>query len=219
MLEPSQAAKIGGHLPEAFSTTGTLNLTYEGWHKVCISIQNVAQLCHRDATMQHKEQFNPAEDGDVLSRRGFVGIASTAAMACGLAGGYGAFGAMAGRFLYPAKATEMAWLFVARVADLGANAAINFKTPAGAPITIARQGEGNDAESFVALSSTCPHLGCQVFWEAHNNRFFCPCHNGVFDPSGLGTEGPPKGQQLLKYHLRVENGLLFIEVPSGGVTS
>lgn len=169
--------------------------------------------------MQHEEDPISEDDATPVSRRGFVGIASGAAMACGLAGGYGAFGAMAGRFLYPASGTEMAWLYVARVADLEPSAAINFKTPAGAPVTIARQGEGNDAKDFVALSSTCPHLGCQVFWESNNNRFFCPCHNGVFDPSGLGTEGPPKGQQLLAFQLKIENGLLFIEVPVGGGVS
>jgi len=66
-----------------------------------------------------------------------------------------------------------------------------------------------------ALSSTCPHLGCQVRWEAQNDRFFCPCHNGVFDQSGVATAGPPgeAGQSLPKYELKVEDGLLHIAVP------
>ena len=72
-----------------------------------------------------------------------------------------------------------------------------------------------DVDDFIALSSTCPHLGCQVHWEAAHDRFFCPCHNGVFDPSGRGLSGPPgeAGLSLPSYNLRVDNGLLFIEVP------
>jgi len=60
----------------------------------------------------------------------------------------------------------------------------------------------------------CPHLGCQVHWEPQNDRFFCPCHNGVFSPDGVATAGPPAeaGQSLLEYPLKVEGNLLFIEV-------
>jgi Rieske Fe-S protein len=54
-----------------------------------------------------------------------------------------------------------------------------------------------------------------VHWEAQNDRFFCPCHNGAFDRQGNATAGPPAaaGQALLRFPLRLENGLLFIEVP------
>jgi phenylpropionate dioxygenase-like ring-hydroxylating dioxygenase large terminal subunit len=53
-----------------------------------------------------------------------------------------------------------------------------------------------------------------VHWEAQNNRFFCPCHNGVFTPEGKATSGPPAdaGQSLFRFPLKVENDLLFIEV-------
>ena len=70
------------------------------------------------------------------------------------------------------------------------------------------------AEAFAALSSVCPHLGCQVHWQPQNDRFFCPCHNGVFAPDGTGIGGPPgdAGQSLPRYPLKLENGLLFIEV-------
>ncbi|MBI4577262.1 MAG: Rieske 2Fe-2S domain-containing protein, partial [Planctomycetes bacterium] len=77
-------------------------------------------------------------------------------------------------------------------------------------------------EDFLALSSTCPHLGCRVHWEVQNRRFFCPCHNGSFDAAGRATGGPPAeaGQSLPRYALRLEGGLLFIELPvetpSGG---
>jgi Rieske Fe-S protein len=42
-----------------------------------------------------------------------------------------------------------------------------------------------------ALSATCTHLGCQVRWEAKEKKFRCPCHGGVYGPSGAVLEGPP----------------------------
>ena len=79
--------------------------------------------------------------------------------------------------------------------------------------------DGDTADAFVALSSICPHLGCQVHWEPQNDRFFCPCHNGAFDASGKPTEGPPAtaGQELTRFPLQVMNGLLFIQVPMQSV--
>jgi hypothetical protein len=60
-----------------------------------------------------------------------------------------------------------------------------------------------------------------VHWEGHKNRFFCPCHNGVFSPEGVATEGPPAeaGQRLPSYPLRVDGGLLYIEVPTQRLAS
>ena len=86
-------------------------------------------------------------------------------------------------------------------------------------IVVARQKEGDSVDCFAALSSVCPHLGCAVHWEQQNKRFFCPCHNGAFDASGKATEGPPAAasQSLKEYPLKVENGLLFIAVPSDGI--
>jgi Rieske Fe-S protein len=147
-------------------------------------------------------------------RRKFLGAASRAAMAGGLVAGYGTFFAYAGRFLYPAHDAPKTWMFVAEVANLPEGSSYDFRTPAGASVVITRQGAGESVEDFLALSSTCPHLGCQVHWEPQNNRFFCPCHNGVFDAAGKGTGGPPgeAGQSLPEYELKVENRLLYIRV-------
>jgi cytochrome b6-f complex iron-sulfur subunit len=136
-------------------------------------------------------------------------------MVAGLAAGYGTLAAMAGRYLYPAKPRVTRWLYVAPVARLAVGDALVYRTPIGETVTIARQGAGEAAEDFAALSSTCPHLGCQVHWEAQNSRFFCPCHNGVFDPAGSPLSGPPAeaGTPLPRFPLRVEGGILYIEAP------
>ncbi len=147
-------------------------------------------------------------------RRGFFGTLSTILMAGGLASGYGTLAAFAGRFLFPSQGNGSVWQFVAGVDQLVQGQSIPFRTPSGAKIVIARQGDRDTADAFVALSSVCPHLGCAVHWESQNDRFFCPCHNGAFDSSGKATEGPPAAanQQLTRFPLKVEKGLLYIEV-------
>jgi nitrite reductase/ring-hydroxylating ferredoxin subunit len=156
-----------------------------------------------------------------LSRRPFLVTASGLAMSGGLLAAYGTFGVMLGRFVYPAAAHNRGWLFVCTVDALKPGEALDFTTPAGAKIVIARQGEGSDAESFLALSSVCPHLGCRVHWESQNDRFFCPCHNGAFDKSGGPIAGPPQAanQSLMRFPLKVENGVLYLEAPLTSLAS
>jgi nitrite reductase/ring-hydroxylating ferredoxin subunit len=148
-------------------------------------------------------------------RRGFLKNASRAAMTAGLVGGYGGFALVAGRFLYPAESDEVMWQFVTEASGIKVGEAIRYRGPSGETINITRRSRNGDADDFIALSSTCPHLGCQVRWEGQNDRFFCPCHNGVFDLSGKAIGGPPgeAGQSLPRYQLKVENGLLHIAVP------
>ena len=150
-------------------------------------------------------------------RRRFLTTASSVAMGAGLAGGYGAFGLVAGRFLYPARPDERQWQFVTETGRLAVGQSLLYRGPSGETINVTCQGGAGTADDFIALSSTCPHLGCQVHWEEQNERYFCPCHNGTFDPQGVGTGGPPgdAGMSLPRYPLKVEGGLLFIEVPVG----
>jgi len=151
---------------------------------------------------------------DAPDRRTFVSTVSLVAMGGGLAAAYGTFGAFAGRFLYPTREPETRWFFAARLADMAAGDTMSFETPDGSTISIARRSDGETAEDFVALSSTCPHLGCRVDWRAKEKDYFCPCHNGVFDTTGKAVSGPPadSGQNLLEYPLRVEAGLLLIGI-------
>ena len=155
------------------------------------------------------------------NRRGFLAAASTAAMSAGLVGGYGAFGAIAGRFLYPARSADRAWQFVIEEDRVAIGDSLLYRSPAGETISITRKERNGLASDFIALSSTCPHLGCQVHWESQNNRYFCPCHNGVFDPDGVGVSGPPgdAGQSLPRYALKIEGGLLYIEVTLDSLAS
>ena len=152
----------------------------------------------------------------VADRRDFLSTVSTAAMAGGLVAGYGTFALMAGRYVFPTN-VETPWLFVAEANRIQPGDSLAFESPTGVQVAIARRPgdvppHSAKTDDFIALSSICPHLGCRVHWESHNNRFFCPCHNGVFDPEGKPVSGPPKAaeQELSRYPLKVEGGLLYI---------
>jgi cytochrome b6-f complex iron-sulfur subunit len=149
------------------------------------------------------------------SRRTVIGFSSTVAMIAGLTGGYGLFGWLGVRFMLPRRVGQVQSLFVTRAADVAVGGSLLYQTPDGRTVNITRQSGGTAATDFIALSSTCPHLGCQVRWEPQNDRYFCPCHNGTFDPTGRATGGPPgeAGQSLPRYGLRVDRGLLYIDVP------
>ena len=57
------------------------------------------------------------------------------------------------------------------------------------------------------LSAICPHLGCEVPWNAEKQAFYCPCHGSVFAPDGSRISGPaPRGLDSLT--TTVENGQL-----------
>ncbi len=150
-----------------------------------------------------------------VTRRAALWLTSRVALVGGLVGGYGMFAWVSGRFMLPARAGQMHQLFVARSADLRVGDTVLYRTPEGRTVNITRRGSSGTAADFIALSSTCPHLGCQVKWEGQNNRYFCPCHNGTFNPDGVATGGPPgdAGQSLPRYTLGVEKGLLYIFVP------
>ena len=165
---------------------------------------------------------NPADENDAtqVDRRDFLSSISTLAMAGGLAAGYGTFFVMAGRYLYP-DPDPGAWYFVTRARDVEPDGSLSYESPRGLRVVVKRRAAAENpaeltAEDFVALSSVCPHLGCRVHWEPHNDRFFCPCHNGEFDALGRATGGPPKtaNQSLPRYPLAIADGLLFIRMPT-----
>ena len=45
--------------------------------------------------------------------------------------------------------------------------------------------------TYVGLSRVCTHLGCIIKWQPDSTRFLCPCHAGVFSPTGEVLGGPP----------------------------
>jgi cytochrome b6-f complex iron-sulfur subunit len=66
---------------------------------------------------------------------------------------------------------------------------------------------------FLALDRTCTHLGCTVPWRAEQGLFACPCHASTFDITGE-VLGPPAPRPLDRYPVRIENGIVKIDLRS-----
>jgi Rieske Fe-S protein len=64
-----------------------------------------------------------------------------------------------------------------------------FRYPTGDdPAILLRLGE----RELVAFSQKCTHLGCVVYFEADEDRWHCPCHEGNFEAAtGHVISGPP----------------------------
>ncbi len=177
--------------------------------------------------MAHGSEPSPVLIAAEPPRRGFLARCTGVAMTLSLLASYGTFAAMAGRFLLPPAGRPRRWLLVSDLGSFHAGATRTFVAQSGERIVVARRAADRarpiDAatvpalDEFVALSSTCPHLGCQVTWQPQETRCFCPCHNGTFAPDGRPTGGPPleAKQWLPRYPLRIDAGLLYIEVPLG----
>ena len=81
-----------------------------------------------------------------------------------------------------------------------------FSYPSDAdPAILVRLGEGE----VVAFSQKCTHLGCVVYFEADEDRWHCPCHEGNFDVrSGAVISGPPP-RPLGRIDVEVRDGAVW----------
>ncbi|WP_449536733.1 Rieske 2Fe-2S domain-containing protein [Ferdinandcohnia sp. Marseille-Q9671] len=71
----------------------------------------------------------------------------------------------------------------------------------------------NDNGDIIALSPVCKHLGCAVSWAedpANPNRFFCPCHYGLYEKDGMNVPGTPPMGPLDVYQSEVKDGYLYL---------
>lgn len=71
-------------------------------------------------------------------------------------------------------------------------------------VFVSRKADG----SFEIFHSHCTHVGCPVNWNTGAQRFFSPCHGGVFDRDGRVLSGPPP-RPLDRHEWKVEKGVLY----------
>ena len=156
-------------------------------------------------------QASPAE----LSRRKFLARVSIAA------GGIGALIValpVAGFILAPLfKRTQEVWRSVGKVEafKVGKTTAVQYEDAsplpwAGVTARSAAWLRRVNADTFIAFSINCTHLGCPVRWLAEANLFMCPCHGGVYYEDGTVAAGPPP-VPLRRYPVRVKNGDVEIQ--------
>jgi Rieske Fe-S protein len=74
------------------------------------------------------------------------------------------------------------------------------REPVGS-VWLIRQPPGS-AETVIALSSECPHLGCAVNLATGGKGFLCPCHTSAFDFEGKPqNQVPPRPMDRLEVEL------------------
>jgi cytochrome b6-f complex iron-sulfur subunit len=61
----------------------------------------------------------------------------------------------------------------------------------------------------IALSETCPHLGCRVPWCESSGQFECPCHGSVFNRKGEARQGPTP-RAMTRYPVEIVDGLVIV---------
>jgi menaquinol-cytochrome c reductase iron-sulfur subunit len=117
-----------------------------------------------------------------------------------------------------AKTTEKSWSEVGKVDEFQAIASpvqrlVQIeqldgwrRTVSQKPVYVARDSAGQ----LTVLSAVCTHLGCTVPWLEKQNKFICPCHQAIFDPTGKLMGGPaPRGMDVLP--LKIEEGVLKVQ--------
>ena len=140
-------------------------------------------------------------------RRGFL---LNLLIATGLGSSGAMLAAIVARFLYPRQGLRrVRQIYIAPLSDLPAGKALSYELPDGGTALVTNTGTG-----VVALSDTCPHLGCKVHWEENQRRFVCPCHGGVFDKEGTAIAGPPADEKknLKRYAVARVGDHLFFEI-------
>jgi len=80
------------------------------------------------------------------------------------------------------------------------------RTVSQKPVYVARDSAGQ----LTVLSAVCTHLGCTVPWIDKQNKFICPCHQAIFDPTGKLIGGPaPRAMDVLP--MKVEQGVVRVQ--------
>ena len=97
-------------------------------------------------------------------------------------------------------------LYITTKDKIAPGKSFKFRDLKGGQITVTNTGEG-----FIALSTKCTHLGCQVHWKKDEKVFFCPCHEGYFSSTGEVLSGPPP-TPLNSYKVEVIGQAIYIHV-------
>lgn len=150
----------------------------------------------------------PAGADPPVTRRSFLSRVSLAA---------GAVGALivaipSVSFLLGLRGIPRVWAAVGRLSEfpIGETHKVVFADPSplpwsGVTAVTAAWLRRDAADSFIAFSINCTHLGCPVRWIASAELFMCPCHGGVFYRDGRVASGPPP-EPLATYPVRVRDG-------------
>jgi len=103
-------------------------------------------------------------------------------------------------------AREDGFAALGTVDELDSAGFLSDKSFAGGPVIAIR--DPANADSVIALNSTCTHQGCGVAWEG--SEFACPCHGSKFSAEGDATEGPAT-EPLTSYEAMIEGDQVLVK--------
>lgn len=142
---------------------------------------------------------------DDIGRRRFL---SQAVMGFGLLFGLGTLALRFVQFLIPSqKPTRYEAVLIGTASQIPLDEAVPMDL-SGHKIMVLRTNEG-----VVAFSRRCTDLGCLVSWNKERDQFVCPCHQGVFDKTGLNIAGPPP-RPLDRFEVVKRGKQLYVNIQS-----
>lgn len=144
------------------------------------------------------DTFQPAE-AESFSRSAFLRIALGGAGAVYAAAiGYPVYRYLASPVEKAAEEGAITEVTLKGAAKLPQASVLMFKF-AAKPSLLIHHSDG----TWSALSAVCTHLGCTVQYQPEQQRIFCACHGGVYDPrTGNNIAGPPP-KPLRRYESKV----------------
>lgn len=138
-------------------------------------------------------------------------------MLASLAAAYGTLTSFALGFIFPRQAGGRSQrIFIGFTKDLDIGASKSLTLPSGDQMIVSNTGRINaeTGSTYLGFSNRCPHLGCRVHFESQQQRFVCPCHQGIFDADGVAVSGPPAQakQKLKPYPIELDGASMYAVV-------
>lgn len=142
---------------------------------------------------------------DDTGRRRFL---SQAVMGFGLLFGMGLLGLRFFQFLVPSqRPKQLEPVLLGAESRIPMNEAVPMEL-SGHKLLVLKTGEG-----VVAFSRRCTDLGCLVSWDKQKEQFICPCHQGIYDKTGLNIAGPPP-RPLDRFEIVKRGEQLYVKIQS-----
>jgi Rieske Fe-S protein len=155
-------------------------------------------------TLMGEEENLEKTAGKDMTRRDFF---ANAFMGASLFAGLALLAYYIAQFLFPpGRGIPTRKIYITTIDKISPGSSFKFRDLKGQEITVTNTGD-----EFIALSTKCTHLGCQVHWKKDEKVFFCPCHDGYFDAQGAVLKGPPP-KPLNSYKVEVVDKAIYIHV-------
>ncbi|MFP4565569.1 MAG: FAD-dependent oxidoreductase [Spirochaetaceae bacterium] len=98
------------------------------------------------------------------------------------------------------------WREVAKTDDIESGSFKSVELSEEESVLLVRQGT-----ELHAWADACPHVGCPLsFGHLADGVLICPCHNARFDATTGAVISPPALDDLARYDVREEDGLVYV---------